>query len=1359
MSENTPHGPAPPDPPPEHHTLREEIAEVVEHVPQPVRWTVGKLIRLALLSLVALIVLLVVSVALYLSNRTQWVAQEMALVINQALARHSDIVLSLRDIRGNPLAGFAVESPTVRFRDGHLPPLLEARELKVAYSLWGLVSGAQRSIEVEIERPVVRLSRDRHGDLRLPKWESSGGGGGGESEPLRLHLRLHQAEVILPDTSLCAHGVDFDAVGLSRPARIDVGNLAWTRGPYGTRLDGLKAHAEFGDSVRMRIAELRSPELELSAEASWRASGGPKHLVADIGQVHWPLLARIFDNQTLNVPGSGSVHLEAVGDAQWRGSFSTTLEWNELPGRGSGEFRFAGEQLAVEPLKFDSPAGGLRGKLDWAHRGWEISGQVARGNPAHWQALHLNGWPAGNLNGWFRYAEDSRPHGSSALSARLEGSDLAGWKADSAGVEITFPDQAPDSFTVRMLRRGGHMTLHGRTTPGGWNGSFDLARYPLDEWEDGRKSGLAGLLLAGEGALDDRDDGLYVSADLTGERSSWIGIQADRLRLPAMRGRLLPTPQLETPIRLANAMYLGVHFDSVSSAIHYSGQKVEIDSIRAWAGDTLITTAGVSTFDSTGWHVTLDRAEARSGEFDWTADGAIELHGSEHQVSFDHLAARDGDARLAIAGSWAGPGGHYDWNATGRALDLSRLGLPAEWGLSGRADVALGVKGESGNPSWHALAAAVSPGMHGHRADSLALEMSGARARLEITRLAAAIGNGRLALHGTADGMTRDWPDSLTGTALIRWLATAREWRGETSARSLTLDRLSALEPGAQGLTGVLDATVAFHGRPAEPELDAEVSLKPVAWKEYNADELHIQASYANRQLEVKELRAARGGLDSHISGRMPLELALGSPVTIPDEGMHWTVAAPNGDLAIAPQFVPQVGYADGHFDIEATLDGTTRHPIIQGTARVRDGRVRLAAREEILESLAATFRIQSSGVILDSLTARQGTHGRVRASGHVDLDGFALKGYQFNLALRDCAAGESGIYAALFDGDFVVTNGPRVHGETLPLVTGDVRMKRAAILFDFTNQSEMQRMAAATQPLFWTYRIQLEAPGGLHWQPPDGDIEFNADLRMEQTRDSLLIFGEMHCLRGTYWFLSNKFTVNTVDLTFDNVGGVNPQIDALATTEVAPTQENAGATGPVDPASQDLTPHEITAHIHGRSNQPLIDFSDADPKNPWDQERILREITFGRFVGPGNRMTAGDPLDNYMTRAINRSLSADLSQAFGGYINQWSLERDRGGLFSGEGEVVMSATSQVTNQLSLGYSQRLPGLSRDVLTPLSPADTYDLFERQVRAEFRLNRFFFITTDISQRRTNGSTTGVVTTGPDYNVNLKARWEY
>ena len=225
-----PHGPGH-----EHHTLREEIAEVVEHVPQPVRWTIGKLIRLTLLSLLALIAIMVISVALYLSNRTQWVAQEIALVVNQTLARHSDIYLAMKDIRGNPLSGFRVISPSVRFRGGGAPPLLEAGSLRIGYSLWGVVTGSSRSIDVEVDRPVIRLVNRADGSLRLPKWQGEGGARG-RGQGVRLHLRLNDAEATLPDTNLNAHHARLDLIAFTTPSRVDVANLSWTRGPYQTRL-------------------------------------------------------------------------------------------------------------------------------------------------------------------------------------------------------------------------------------------------------------------------------------------------------------------------------------------------------------------------------------------------------------------------------------------------------------------------------------------------------------------------------------------------------------------------------------------------------------------------------------------------------------------------------------------------------------------------------------------------------------------------------------------------------------------------------------------------------------------------------------------------------------------------------------------------------------------------------------------------------------------------------------------------------------------------------------------------------------------------------------------------------------------
>jgi hypothetical protein len=80
---------------------------------------------------------------------------------------------------------------------------------------------------------------------------------------------------------------------------------------------------------------------------------------------------------------------------------------------------------------------------------------------------------------------------------------------------------------------------------------------------------------------------------------------------------------------------------------------------------------------------------------------------------------------------------------------------------------------------------------------------------------------------------------------------------------------------------------------------------------------------------------------------------------------------------------------------------------------------------------------------------------------------------------------------------------------------------------------------------------------------------------------------------------------------------------------------------------------------------------------------------------------------------------------------------------------------SQITPNISLRYRQRVPGLTRPTTT--LTGDIEDTFERDVEAEYRLNRFFYVTTELTQHRTVlGSITQPAT---DFNVNLKARWEY
>ena len=261
-----------------------------------------------------------------------------------------------------------------------------------------------------------------------------------------------------------------------------------------------------------------------------------------------------------------------------------------------------------------------------------------------------------------------------------------------------------------------------------------------------------------------------------------------------------------------------------------------------------------------------------------------------------------------------------------------------------------------------------------------------------------------------------------------------------------------------------------------------------------------------------------------------------------------------------------------------------------------------------------------------------------------------------------------------------------------LARLAGDAHIRRGVVEFDFANQSEVAKRAATTEPLYWTYRIHLDAPSNLRWRPPDGDLEFTADLDLEQTPDSLLIYGEMHVVKGTYYFLSNRFTVSQADITFDNQKGVDPLMEILATTSLKPNRPElaSGGRGEFEAGVNEA----IDAHITGRASQPVIELTSS---SGWDQREILGELTYGRFTGSGGGFSATDPVENYLTRQLNNQLSRDLAKFFNDAVNQWEIQREQGSLIRGDGSVYVSVGGDVTPQISWSVRQRLPGLQPHV--------------------------------------------------------------
>jgi hypothetical protein len=1333
-------------------TLREEIEEVVEdvveHVPQPVRWTVGKLARLASLAALGLFVLGVISAVLFFMNRTELVARELSILLNRTLREHSDLVLDLRDIRGNPFTGFRAVEPHVRFRDG--ATLLAAREMRVDYSAWALMFGKSGQIELTLEHPDVRLV-SANGQWRLPVWRSDPSRKGHQTpRELQIRLRVRDATVEAPAPYGRANGVALDAIAnLGRTTRVRLEHMTWAVGPWGSKLDGLTADLSADSSgVRARLGDLHTADLELNAEAGWRAGETERDVHVVVGRVRWRWLARVFDNRSFDVPGEGAFVLDARGAREWNGRFESTLEWDGLSAEGAGRAHWRGNELLLDSLAATSGAGQLLGTLRWSKAGWEIGGDARHADPAHWHALHLDGWPKGDLNGRFHYAVDTHGRPSGVLEAALVSSEWVGWRADSALVRVDFPATAPDSFRVSGVRRGGRFFLRGRSEPeGGWSGPYSIRELPLEEWPDGAASGLKGVLERGEGTVESRAGNLYVTGELNGRGTTWAAAKFSQWTLAGVRGRLLPTPDLTAQVTAADGSFLGIHLDHAASPLALGDQVVRFPSLSAQAGDTTIALAGQAAWRESSWWMTISSAEITSDQFHFTAEPPVRLSGDPTGVLFERLAANDHDAHVEARGRWASPGGPYDFEFTGQRLDLARIGFPVDWGLGGRADLRLAVHGRSGDPRWRFEGRAGRPAFNGHVADSLSFVLSGSPNKVELEDGRFGLSDGSLRAAAAVERTVAPFPDSLSATALVRWLKDAASWRGEATADRLPVAPFLSLAQGAQGWNGRASGHLTLSGSPEHPAADVDVHADGFGWRDIRAERVELTGHFADGWFVVPKLTARMQDVESSASVRLPLQLALGTPASVPDLPIQGQVDIPSGDLRILPLIVPQLQSARGQFKLQARLGGTPRAIQLAGTGQIRDGTVRPINRSEVFTNLNADLHFDQTHITLDTLTATQGHTGRVMADGQVLLQRGGLDSYRFALSVRDVAAAEEGLYAVLFDGDFVVSDGPRIGGEVLPAVDGQAILKRGVVEFDFANQSEVEKRAATTQPLYWTYRLQLEATNNLRWHTEgagaSADIEFDADLDLQQTADSLQIYGEMKALRGTYWFLSTRFKIDDAKLTFDNQQGVDPLLDVTAEAKVRSS---------ADPKSS--AQQTITAKINGRSSQPTISLTSSEAGA--DQKDILTALTVGAGGSQALISSAKDPLDNYFTRQINSQLSAGLSEFFAGTITDWELQRDQGGLLTGEGALVVGMGSQVTDKLALRYQQRVTGTERTVTGTASRLDTSDLFEQNVEAEFRVNRFIYLTSGVSRRRVASTALAPAT---DYNVNLKARWEY
>ncbi len=580
-------------------------------------------------------------------------------------------------------------------------------------------------------------------------------------------------------------------------------------------------------------------------------------------------------------------------------------------------------------------------------------------------------------------------------------------------------------------------------------------------------------------------------------------------------------------------------------------------------------------------------------------------------ITLDNIEL-DKDGGRGTGAAYVGLNGTYSFNLDARQIPVESLGLAerSTLPLSGLLDLNAGGSGRFDTPRYDVRGTIQDffigdegigqvVGTLGIDDDMLTVRFEAASPRLAVS------GAGRIAL---TEGMTAELSFNVADTSLDPYVRTFEP-------------RLSPFT------TAVASGTVRVVGELADIDnllVDVSVDRLDLRLFDYRllnaldpeADRLvPIRVALDRHALRIADMRLEGEGTALDISGTVSLH----------DERID-VRATGDANLAVLQGLFSEVR-SSGRAVLSAHLEGPMRDPLVGGTFRLEDGRIRHFGLPHALETINGALQFDTGGVSLDGLSARIGG-GDVQFSGRIDKDGYLPGRFDVTMNGRNMRLRFPQGMRSLVDADLLL------HGTTdLATLSGDVIVRDAmysrpfeAGLFDLGEASGGTQPAPslqATLPL--RYDVRIAALSTLQVRNSMARLVASADLQLSGTYDRPLLFGRAEVDRGEITFEGRRYLVTRGTVDFNNPTRIEPFFDVETETRVRVPGDTYNvtvrATGPADRLALEFTSDPPLAEVEvlallfgdlapGREMELLRYSTDITPQQQLLRERATRALT-----------------------------------------------------------------------------------------------------------------------------------------------------
>lgn len=354
-------------------------------------------------------------------------------------------------------------------------------------------------------------------------------------------------------------------------------------------------------------------------------------------------------------------------------------------------------------------------------------------------------------------------------------------------------------------------------------------------------------------------------------------------------------------------------------------------------------------------------------------------------------------------------------------------------------------------------------------------------------------------------------------------------------------------------------------------------------------------------------LRDGRLSFDSFVLQRPDSEFAVSGFAEIAGDKRLDIDVRGRANAALVQLFTPDVR-AEGHANLQISVDGTMAAPRVVGTAELVDAQVKFAGFPQLIDEINGTLRFRGDRIEIESVRATLGG-GTVVAGGFVALDGMTPQSARITLQGNEVALR---YYEGLtVEGNFtLLLTGDLDRG----LLQGDIDVTRARYFRDFDIQQTLLNVilarnrvtpvTAATWQDRLGLRLHLSAPGTLAVENNIADVTGSAELDVTGTIALPVITGEVTLDEGGTVTIQNvDYRVTRGTIAFQNPFRIDPFFDVT----VEGTVSGFGA------SETEGGPYEVTVNLTGTLDR-LTPTITSDP--PASDITLFSILGFGGLGG-----------------------------------------------------------------------------------------------------------------------------------------------